>query len=774
MGSVNLTTEQKAALTTGKDTWSSQGYEEQGVPSIRMSDGPNGLHMMLQSGAEVNGESIKAPCFPSAALVASSFDVELAGELGRELGQECVANGVDLLLGPGLNIKRSPLCGRNFEYYSEDPVVSGEMGTALVKGLQSQGPGACVKHFCANNQEYRRLDSSSNVDERTLREIYLPAFERMVKEARPKAIMASYNKVNGTYSTENKRLLQDILRDEWGYEGIVVSDWGATHDAVAAVKAGCDITMPGDPEHAEKVRKGAESGQLSEKELDTCADRIVRLARDTAREEGSFDLERGHDLARRICEESIVLLKNDGVLPIAGDRSIAFIGEFAETPHYQGGGSSHVNTARLVGALEAAENAGLSVKYAKGTEGIDTDSELLKEAVDLAASADTAVIFAGLPEIMEREGADRTDLLMPENHNTLISEVAKVNKNTIVVLHNGGPVEMPWVNDVAAILETYYGGEAVGEAVVNVLMGEVNPSGHLAETFPVSLSDSSSYLFFKGEGANVDYSERFFVGYRYSATKNMKPLFPFGHGLSYTSFCYKDLTADRDAMKDTEKLCVKATVKNDGPRDGKMLIQLYVAPPRVNTIRPVRELKRFKKVFLKSGEEKTVEFELSYRDFAHFEEGVSDFRVEEGVYQIQLCENAHEVRISREVFIEATKQLRPVSFNIEMPIKEFIEAEEGYQFIDEAISSMVVGLHYAGFISAGLLERIQATGHGKIDIKTLKQISQIKDIAVGENYDMFYIFDTTLSILANFLSPAQKEQMREIIAKENETQSTNA
>ena len=767
MDKLNLSVEEKATLTTGKDTWSTQGYEEQEVPSIRMSDGPNGLHMMLQSGAEVNGASIKAPCFPSATLVASSFDVELAKELGCEIGQECAAQGVDILLGPGINIKRSPLCGRNFEYFSEDPIVSGEMGAALVNGIQSQGPGACVKHFCANNQEYRRMDSSSNVDERTLREIYLTAFEKVVKEAKPKAIMASYNKVNGTYSTENRRLLQDVLRDEWGYEGVVVSDWGGTHDAVAAVKAGCDITMPGNQEHARKIKEAVESGTLLEQELDACVNRIVSLTRDGARKEATFDLERGHDLARRVCEESIVLLKNSGVLPITKDKSIAFIGEFAKTPHYQGGGSSHVNTAKLVGALEAAEVFGFPVKYAKGVEGIDTDADLLKEAVDIATSVDVAVLFVGLPEIMEQEGADRTSLCMPENHNTLISEVAKVNKNTIVVLHNGGPVEMPWVEDVAAIIETYYGGEAVGEATVRVLMGDVNPSGHLAETFPVSLSDSSSYLFFKGEGANVDYSERFFVGYRYAASKNLKPLFPFGHGLSYTNFCYKYLSVDRDTMKDTDKLLVKATVKNDGPRDGKMLLQLYVAPPRVNTIRPVRELKAFKKVFLKSGEEKTIEFELSYRDFAHFEEGVSDFRVEEGVYQIQLCENAHEVMLSKEVFIEATKQLRPVNFNIEMPIKEFIEAKTGYEFIDEVIGSMIVGLHYAGFISAGLLGRIQEIGQGQIDIRALKQASHIKGIEVGENYDVSNIFDTTLSILANFLSPKQKEQMMEIIAKEN-------
>jgi beta-glucosidase len=598
-----LSLEEKAALCSGLDNWHTKPIERLGIPSIMMSDGPHGLR--VQSGTEnnLNGGSVPTVCFPSACASAASFDRELLNAMGEELGQQCQSLGVHVLLGPAVNIKRSPLCGRNFEYFSEDPCLAGELGAAYSIGIQSQGVGACVKHFFANNQEYLRMSSSSNADERTLREIYLPAFENIVKTAKPASVMASYNKIDGVFSTENKNYLTGLLRDEWGFDGFVVSDWGATHNRVGAIKAGCDLTMPAESTDSEIVA-AVNVGELQESDLNNSVRRILELVfkMDESKSGSEVDFAPGYELARKIASESIVLLKNDdSVLPLSRSQKVAFIGEFADSPRYQGGGSSHVNAERVTSAKDAARNAGI-------------------ELVEDIAAADVAVLFIGLTEAEESEGFDRTHLRLSAAHEQLVEETCAFCPNTVVVLHNGSPVEMPWVDKPKAIVEAYLGGEAIGEAVVDVLFGKANPSGRLPETFPKKLSDNPSYLSFPGERGIVKYQEGVFAGYRYYVTKELAPLFPFGFGLSYTKFEYGDLSLNKSEMDENDSLAVSVKVKNVGMSAGKTVVQLYVAPEQGEVIRPLRELKKFEKIGLEPGETKTVAFELSKRDFAYWSE----------------------------------------------------------------------------------------------------------------------------------------------------------
>lgn len=664
-----MTLEEKAGLCSGLDFWHLKGVERLGIPSVMVSDGPHGLRKQDQSADHVGiHQSVPATCFPTAVGLASSWNRELVEKVGAALGKECQAEGVSILLGPGANIKRSPLCGRNFEYFSEDPYLSSEMAASHIKGVQSQGVGTSLKHFVANNQEHRRMSVDTIVDERTLREIYLASFEGAVKKGKPWTVMCSYNKVNGEYASENKFLLTEVLRDEWGFEGFVVSDWGAVNERVKALEAGLDLEMPssfglGDSKIVEAVKNGT----LSEEVLDRVVERILNIifkAVDNKKENATYDKEAHHQLAREVARECMVLLKNeDKILPLKREGTLAVIGEFAKRPRYQGGGSSHVNPTKLDDIYEEIKkSAGDSVNviYAQGysLDKDEVDEELLKEAKQAAKEADVAVIFAGLPEHYESEGYDRQHMKMPESHCVLIEEVAKVQPNLVVVLSNGSPVEMPWLDKAKGVLEAYLGGQAAGGAIADLLFGDANPSGKLAETFPKKLSDNPSYLNFPGEGDRVEYREGIFVGYRYYDKKNIEPLFPFGYGLSYTTFEYSDLNISKKEILDTETVTVSVKVKNTGDMAGKEVVQLYVRDVESSVIRPEKELKGFEKLELKAGEEKTVTFELDKRAFAYYNVDIKDWYVETGEFEILIGKSSRDIVLRDKIFVKSTVSVK--------------------------------------------------------------------------------------------------------------------
>lgn len=689
-----MTLEEKAGLCSGADFWNTMGIERLGIPSVMMTDGPHGLRK--QEGAADHlglNKSVNAVCFPAACATASSFDVELMECMGQILGDECQAENVGMLLGPAVNIKRSPLCGRNFEYMSEDPYLTGKMASAYIRGVQSKGIGTSMKHFAANNQETDRMQISSEVSERAFREIYLPAFEEAVKKAQPKTVMCSYNKINGVFSSENKKLLTDILRDEWGFEGYVVSDWGAVNDRVKGLKAGLDLEMPGSGGYnTRKIIQAVENGELEEEILDRTVERILKVVfsyTDNRKAETVFDREKDHKAAADIETECAVLLENRGVLPLKKEQKVVYIGEFAKKPRYQGGGSSHINTDSVVSALETAVRKGRAVEYVKGfsSERDEMTEEDLKQACEAAAGADVVVIFAGLPDSFESEGYDRKHLGMPNCQNALIEAVAEAQPNTIVVLHNGAPVEMPWLGKVKAVLEAYLGGQAVGGAVVNVLYGNANPSGRLAETFPLRIQDTPCYLNYGGEHDKSVYSEGVFVGYRYYTSKEMEVLFPFGYGLSYTTFSYGNLTLDKKEFKESEKLLVSVDVTNTGACTGKEVVQLYVAPKGGTIIRPVRELKAFEKTELAPGETKTVTFELDSRAYAYWNTEIHDWHVETGAYEIQICRNAQEVLLSEEVQVESETVL-PKVYTLNSTMGEIMADPKGKAILEQAMSEM--------------------------------------------------------------------------------------
>ena len=605
-----MTLEEKAAMCSGADFWHTESCERLGIPASMVSDGPHGLRKQDDKADHLGvNESIKAVCFPAGCGTAASFNRDLLYHMGETLGNECQAEGVSVILGPAVNIKRSPLCGRNFEYYSEDPLVASEIAGSLIRGVQSKHVGTSLKHFLANNQETRRMSVNEIIDERTLNEIYLAAFEGAVKKAKPWTVMCSYNRINGTYTAAHHKYLTETLRDKWGFDGYVMSDWGAVNDRVEDLKAGLDLEMPSSMGvNDQLIVEAVQNGTLEEQVLDTAVERILNIVyrynenRDT---EAVFDLDHDHEVAKKVAEETIVLLKNENVLPLTEGEEIAFIGKYAKKPRYQGGGSSHINSHKITGALDAAEAAGNThIVYAQGFDDKEdkTDEVLLAEAVETAKKAKAAVIFAGLPDAFESEGFDRKHMRMPDCQNELIERVAAVQPNTIVVLHNGAPVEMPWADRVKGILEAYLGGQAVGGAEYDILFGKVNPSAKLPETFPKQLEDNPSYLAGFGEGDHVEYREGIFVGYRYYDKKKMDVLFPFGYGLSYTTFAYSNLRLDKKTMKDTEELTVSVDVTNTGDRTGKEVVQLYVADKDSTMIRPVKELRDFAKIELAPGD----------------------------------------------------------------------------------------------------------------------------------------------------------------------------
>ena len=687
-----MSIDEKISLATGYDFWRARAIERVGIPQVMMCDGPHGLRKQRGQGDHLGiNESIETVCYPSASALAASFDTELMTTLGEALGTECLAEDVGMLLGPGVNMKRSPLCGRNFEYFSEDPYLAGQMAAAYIRALQSKGVSACVKHFAANNQETLRMSGDSRMAERTLFEIYLPAFEAAVKEGGTRSVMCAYNAINGEFCSTNKSLLTDILRKRWGFDGFVVTDWGAGKDAVRGVKAGLDLHMPGgNDELLDTLKKAYEEGELSEAELDRMAENMVRFALDFAnnrRPETAIDRTACADLSAKLSARCAVLLKNDGILPLKKDSKVAFIGEFAASPRYQGSGSSHINTKTVISALEASK--GLPVTYAQGyiARSAETDETLLREAVEAARRAELAVIFAGLPDSFESEGFDRDALAMPANQNELIEAVAAVNPNTVVVLHGGAPMLTEWLDKVKAVLCMYLGGQGVGKAAVELLYGDKNPSGKLAETWPKKLSDNPSFLNFPGVEGVVDYAEGVFIGYRYYDKKEMEVAFPFGYGLSYTSFAYSDLRLDRTEMTDEDTLTVRCKIKNTGSLAGEEVVQLYVKNAACETPRPPRELRGFAKAELQPGEVKEVCFTLSRRAFAYYEEKIHDFFVPSGLYGIEIGASSRDIRLTADVSVTSTVEL-PYTYSLTSTVGSLLKTAKGRALFQQMMAGM--------------------------------------------------------------------------------------
>ena len=655
-----LNLEQKCALLSGDTVFTTRGYKNAGVPSITLSDGPNGVRKQAGAADHLGlNPSVPATCFPTAATVACSWDPALGEEIGRAMGEEAAAQEVAVLLGPGLNTKRSPLCGRNFEYFSEDPYLSGKMAAAYVRGIQTEGISACPKHFAVNSQELRRMASDSVVDERTLRELYLTGFEIVVKEAHPKALMSSYNLINGIYANENAHLLQDILREEWGFDGAVVTDWGGSNDHALGVKNGSTLEMPAPGGDAvRELLAAVRSGKITEADVDARLDELLTLVLDThaavERHSRSFDADAHHALARRAAGESVVLLKNDdALLPLAEGTRVAVIGDFAETPRYQGAGSSAVNSIKVDTFLDCLNDSGLySVGFAPGFDRQGKpDAAKQAEAVALAAKADAVLLCLGLDEIKESEGLDRADMKLADNQIELLQAVREANPNTVVIVNAGASLETPWMAHCKALVYGALGGQAGAGAMVDVLTGKINPGGKLAETWANAYDDTPARDHFAGPGRTVQYREGLYVGYRYYQTAGVPVAFPFGHGLSYTQFAYSDLHADAHSAT--------LTVTNTGDRAGAEIVQLYVAKPNAEIFRPAQELKAFAKVQLAAGESKTVTLTLDDKAFRYWNTRTVSWEVEGGTYELRVGASSADIRLTAAVEVIGTDALNP-------------------------------------------------------------------------------------------------------------------
>lgn len=645
-----MTLEEKAALLSGKNVWQTRDYDRLGLPSIFCSDGPHGIRKQAGAGDHLGlNASLPATCFPTAATVANSWDEELGKKLGEALGEEASAQEVHVLLGPGLNMKRSPLCGRNFEYFSEDPYLAGKMAASYVKGIQSQGVYACPKHFAVNSQELRRMAMNSVLDERTLREIYLTGFEIAVKEGNAKSIMTSYNEINGTYANENKHLLKDILRGEWGFDGMVITDWGGSNDHVAGVAAGSNLEMPAPGlDSARQLVKAIEDKTLTMEELDTCVDdlldAILTLTKNAEGKKHSFPETEHHELARTAAEESAVLLKNtDGILPLTPGSKVAVIGDFAVEPRYQGAGSSMVNPTYLETIEKAIGNydlqvVGINRGYKRTGE---SDEVLKKEALDIAGAADVVLYCFGLDELSESEGLDRTHMRIPQNQIDLLQAIVQVNPNVVGLLSAGASIEMPWHYCCKAILHGYLTGQAGASAMLNIITGKVNPSGRLSETYPIKYEDTPAFRNYPSTQRNAEHREGIYIGYRYYDTSGVRVQYPFGYGLSYTDFEYSNLKADETG--------VTFTLKNVGERDGAEVAQLYIGMKDGKVFRPAKELKGFSKVFLKAGESKEVRIPFDDKSFRYWNVLTNDWEVEEGTYQIMVGASVADIRLDCEI-----------------------------------------------------------------------------------------------------------------------------
>lgn len=654
----SLTLEEKAAFLQGWSTWTSYEKKDSGIPVCFLSDGPHGLRKQAGTGDHLGlNASIPATCFPTAATMANSWDEALGEELGRALGREAAANGVNVLLGPGLNMKRSPLCGRNFEYFSEDPYLAGKMAAAYIRGIQENGVAACPKHFAVNSQELRRMAMDSVVDERTLREIYLTGFEIAVKEGKPRSIMSSYNKVNGTYANENAHLLKEILRDDWGFDGFVVTDWGADNDHALGVKNGSNLVMPAPgPDAAIGLVNAVKEGRVSEADLDERLKELFRVlvSADEVMKKApkSFDKDAHHALARKCAEQSIVLLENDGILPLDRNAVVGIIGDFARNPRYQGAGSSMVNPTRLDNLYDCLRAAGVSIAgYAQGFDRRkpNPDQKLIDEAVRVAEAAPVVLLCVGLDEIAESEGMDWSNMELNKGQRELIEAVCKVNRNVVLVLSGGSPFVIP--GSFRAAIHGYLGGQAGAGAMADALLGKVNPSGKLNETWPLQLEDTPACAYFPSKERTAEYREGLYIGYRYYDTANIPVRYPFGHGLSYTTFLYSDIHAEKDR--------VTFTIANVGAWDGAEVAQVYVSCKDGNVFRPQKELKGFAKVFLKAGESRTVSVSLDDKAFRYFNVKTNRWEVESGIYTISVASDAAHVRLSANIRVEGTNAPAP-------------------------------------------------------------------------------------------------------------------
>ncbi len=689
-----MSLEEKVAFCSGSDYWHTAAIERLGIPSILWSDGPHGIRNSVGTNdkdennkKKEKGEGllggIPAICYPTAATTACSWNPELIYSMGELLGEECVAEKVSVLLGPGINMKRSPLCGRNFEYFSEDPYLAGKMSAAFINGVQSKGIGTSLKHYAVNSQETRRMTVDAVADERTLREIYLTAFEIAVKESQPWTVMCMYNRLNGVYGAENKWLLTDVLRHDFGFEGMVVTDWGAENERVPGLLAGQNLEMPtSNGDGNRKIYNAVKSGEISEEFLDEMVDGVLDVimrAKQVLADGVKYNAAEHHAAARKIAGESMVLLKNeDNILPLSKSANVAVIGQMAKKPRYQGAGSSLVNPRKLDNAYDAMFEQGVNVAYADGyaltkREKKRSAEKYIQEAVEVAKNADVAVLFIGLTDEFESEGFDRTHLRIPPEHIALLSAVRGVTENIVVVLAGGAVIEMPWIGETKGLLNSYLGGEAGGSAVVDILFGDVNPSGKLAETYPLSLEDTPCNNFFPGNTATVEYRESVYIGYRYYDSAKKEVLFPFGFGMSYTDFEYSDLKISADSIKDTDTLKVSFKIKNVGDTDGAEVAQLYVAQENSTIFRPEKELRGFKKVFLKAGEEKEVELEIGKRAFAFYDVDIADWHVETDTYKLLVGASSRDIRLEGSVKVEST---------VDAPVKDLRDVMPAYYSVD--------------------------------------------------------------------------------------------
>ena len=677
-----MTLAEKAALVTGASPWTTTPVERLGVPELFVADGPHGVRR-VQEVHSLGSQSFPATCFPTAALLAATWNADLLHTMGQALAGEANALGVGVLLGPGVNMKRSPLCGRNFEYFSEDPFLAGELAASLTEGMQSQGVGASLKHFAANNQEFQRFSIDTLVDERTLREIYFPAFECVVKRAKPWTVMCAYNKLNGEYCSEHHELLTTILKNEWGFEGLVVSDWGAVHDRVKSLQGGLDLEMPGPkPFRTQKVIDAVNAGTLEAAVLDEAVRRVLTIAFRAAEtpKGAAFDIDAHHALARKVAAEGMVLLKNNGILPLQHPQRIAVIGRAAQEPHFQGGGSSHINPTRTDSPLAELKKlaGGAEISYSEGYPADEAlQPALIDAAVAAAQGAEVALIFAALPASKESEGYDRADLDLTAQQVALIKAVSAVQPRTVVILHNSSAVAMTaWIDGVAAVLEAWMMGQAGGGAVADILYGVVNPSGKLAETFPLRIEETPAYLNFPGDNGAVRYGEGLYIGYRYYDAKHAPVRFPFGYGLSYTTFAYSNAQVSAASFRDGDGVTVSVNVTNTGAVAGKEIVQVYVHDRKSSLVRPVKELKGFAKVELQPGETRTVQVTLDFRAFAFWHPGYQQWITEDGEFDILIGASAADIRATVPVTLQSTLEL-PSRLTIESTVRNWLEDPRG-------------------------------------------------------------------------------------------------